>query len=482
MASPTNPNDRLPEHSQPKADESTESSAGASKSGSRNTSRPGILVSKGKQKVRFDNEEPPVGANEGLSVLSASDGAITPTEPPASNVSPHRRHSSFHIRNEHRSTSSLAVDAADSRGITESRGRSPIRSLRPPDVRASSIESNQSDSSELIMQIPGKAKIMEPRSVQVARSEQEARIEAQRISQFVNSHSDPGSRMISPSGSLLSSPGRRASTRNLLDLNNIPLRRLERRKNYSIEDDTDEDDGVLGAALSRGSKTVIKAVGRYLGLSKTRNPHALHRIEAQDPPVPSGQVTPVVERDPHHYVPRPRAYREGFLSGLLKLYQEQEAGPALVTTPRGPAAVARANESASVAAESSSHPQSSQSSGANTPAPKTPKPQYYQNQQNQSTSSISNLISSSTVLAQPGFSGRRDSQSFLPSRPSLRSKSTGALNTLLRKSSGLPRRSNDSVRIRMHLVETAKRKNFLVRLCHALMTYGAPTHRLEGMW
>ena len=40
-------------------------------------------------------------------------------------------------------------------------------------------------------------------------------------------------------------------------------------------------------------------------------------------------------------------------------------------------------------------------------------------------------------------------------------------------------RLEDEIRITVHIAETLSRQKYLLKLCRALMSYGAPTHRLE---
>jgi uncharacterized membrane protein YjjP (DUF1212 family) len=40
-------------------------------------------------------------------------------------------------------------------------------------------------------------------------------------------------------------------------------------------------------------------------------------------------------------------------------------------------------------------------------------------------------------------------------------------------------RLEDEIRITVHIAETLSRQKYLMKLCRALMSYGAPTHRLE---
>lgn len=62
-------------------------------------------------------------------------------------------------------------------------------------------------------------------------------------------------------------------------------------------------------------------------------------------------------------------------------------------------------------------------------------------------------------------------------RPPNRRKGNSAIEKIRRISKGP--RAEDQIRIRDHIRETEARHEYLIRLCRALMQYGAPTHRLE---
>ncbi len=467
MASPGHSGDPPPDDGQLEKDESTRSSVGNSKKASNNSSRPGSRGPKEKQRVRFGNEDHSGYGNRSPSDVDTSEGGIRLTERQGTNSSSHLRRNLSSVRVDH-SSAGQTPGLPDSKDIADSQERSPIRSPRPSNRRVSSTDS---DISDLMMKIPGKDRVMDERAVQMALSQQAAQNKAQRLSRLVNSHSAPASRINSPKGSRSNSPGRMGLAGTPLDLNNIPMRSLERRKHYSIEDDTDEDDEMERPASAKKPNKWIIAAQKYVRWLRPRDPHALTSVEAHEPPLPSGQVTPLCERDPHTYVPRPRSYREGVLSASLRLMHEQGGRPTLDTIPGGPGPVE--------ASSSRDHPAASPpSSGASTPAPKHQK-WYYKDRRNQSISSVENLISSSTVLAQLGISGTMDGQPPVRPRPKLRSRSTGALDVLFGRHHG--RRSDDPLRIQVHIAETLSRQIYLVKLCKALMTYGAPTHRLEGM-
>ena len=268
-----------------------------------------------------------------------------------------------------------------------------------------------------MMKIPGKDPVKEYRAQEAAENAHE---KAKRLSRHLNRHSARVSMANSPPRfhSRSSDP----STGTPLDLNDIPLHKLERRKYYSIEDDTDEDEDEgherNQLITSNWSKSLINTAKHYLrGLKRQgaprENQQELRRVSAHDPPLPSGQITPIHERnsDLDSYIPRTR---EGILSASLRLHSAL----------------------------------SPLSSGASTPAPNHEK-LHYKNDQH-------------------------------PLWPKFQSRSTGTLDVLF----GARRRKleKESVHIKVHIAETLIRQRFLVKMSLALMTYGAPTHRLEGAW
>lgn len=111
-------------------------------------------------------------------------------------------------------------------------------------------------------------------------------------------------------------------------------------------------------------------------------------------------------------------------------------------------------------------------------------PKWHSKSTNSSSTSLSALLATSSVtVALPGLLNihRDDSGSGLSklSRPpyKLRKHSTGLANAI--KHSFSRSRLEDEIRITIHLADVLQRQKFILRLCHALMLYGSPTHRLE---
>ncbi|KAI3323741.1 DUF1212-domain-containing protein [Xylariaceae sp. AK1471] len=170
----------------------------------------------------------------------------------------------------------------------------------------------------------------------------------------------------------------------------------------------------------------------------------------------SGQVTPTEERDAELYVPPPPQYRGSILSNLLKLYKHPEE-------PQPP---------------SYPHSQKSDFSGFTTPGSSgvdTPtRKKWYDKEKNRSTDTLANLVEASARLA--NVSGNRPDSPIpeaRPKRPKYKRTSSGRILKL-----GRPR-MEEEIRITINIAETLNRQKYIIKMCKALMMYGAPTHRLE---
>ncbi|EER24686.1 hypothetical protein CPC735_060560 [Coccidioides posadasii C735 delta SOWgp] len=167
--------------------------------------------------------------------------------------------------------------------------------------------------------------------------------------------------------------------------------------------------------------------------------------------LPSGQVTPYGERDPNNYVEPRSHYRGSILFNLLKLYHngEQEGR----------------EESQQLSSSSLPLHHSPQQSISIPSTPRT-KSKWYDKSKNLSSSSLSTLL--------PDAQSRRSSVDHGLKH----SRSSSMLASAAKKL--LPRpRLEDEIRISVHIAETISRQRYLMKLCQALMKYGAPTHRLE---
>lgn len=145
-------------------------------------------------------------------------------------------------------------------------------------------------------------------------------------------------------------------------------------------------------------------------------------------------------------VPAPTQYRGSVLSQLLKLYKPPEFS-------RGHSR------------NSSAGGQSTTGSESCTPTPARKK--WYE--QNRSQETLSNLIEASARLANPNETvNRKDAGKKRPVHK--RAGSNSRLGQHWQR---------EEIRITVHIAETLARQDYIIKLCRALMLFGAPTHRLE---
>lgn len=271
------------------------------------------------------------------------------------------------------------------------------------------------------------------------------------------------------------SPGSSASSNLPLGLNSIPLENLQPRENYRIEDDTEEDDDDDEANESRSRKKVKHA---------SNEPRGLFRVRAALPGLPSGPPRPVEEQNPDEYIARPKNDRERFLSSILKLYNGQGVRSALAATLGLPTQVLESDrlegdEEGAEEAEEAPSSRGSRAASTDSVGPSTPRRKnkwYYRNASPASTGSmgsIASLVSSTTVLAQPATSmAALDHSAAIRPLPKRR-RSNRLWDTLLGRS------PEDSFHVQIHVADLRSRQTYLLKLCRALMQYGAPSHRLE---
>ncbi|WYZ35081.1 hypothetical protein EsH8_I_001357 [Colletotrichum jinshuiense] len=197
------------------------------------------------------------------------------------------------------------------------------------------------------------------------------------------------------------------------------------------------------------------------------------------PGAQSGTATPTLEQSyAHDYVPPPKQYHGGILSSLLKLYNEGGSGGSSGRNTPGSNTPALATPNHS--------PPGSIPASAPPSAPGSPKPSrptsglfnYHKSQGSRSSMALAELLKSSSAMAGPassvfsqGFTEKIKQE--LPPKPKKRRSSVWGASSP--KSS----KAEDKIRITKHIAQILSRHKYLVKLCRALMLYGAPTHRLE---
>lgn len=175
--------------------------------------------------------------------------------------------------------------------------------------------------------------------------------------------------------------------------------------------------------------------------------HFLSRFRPPSPGSLSGRGTPSEDRDS---LERPRHNRGGILSSILKLYDQQSGHPyyhRYADSRRGSASTDYSGRGSS--------PDGDSLWKANRPK------KWYEKSSNRSSISLT------------GSSIRN----FTPVGILKRSRSTNAIEGGTRRST--KPQLEDEIRITVHIAELLQRQRYLIRLCRALMKYGAPTHRLE---
>ena len=289
-------------------------------------------------------------------------------------------------------------------------------------------------------------------------SQRHAQRRAERVSRETGSHSAHGSKTASPFSSAPSSPHLRPQQP--YDWGNYPMENLQPRTKYGIEDDTDEDTDEYSpddrsAKKKHPKNPFLKAAARFVRHHTRGDVCGLSDIRVPQTDLRSGHTTPVYERESELYVPKPKAYREGFLSSILKLYQQEGQDPLNETS--------RLNESGAL---------SPLSSGQSTP--KRGREKWYKNRYSTSNSSIGSAVDSATEPANEAALS-----SIPPSASPKRHKKTHK-SSASDKVPGHAKKNEATVQIRLNIAEVLIRQAYLLRLCKALMMYGAPTHRLEG--
>jgi hypothetical protein len=280
-----------------------------------------------------------------------------------------------------------------------------------------------------------------------------AQEKAQRLASLVGSHSAPASRRNS-----LDDDDDDAETirRHPIRLDDIPLVALEKKRTFDRipYEESDEDDLMFKAKPKVSSSSEAHKLVRAHTRKKRSN--GLRMPSEPAPGLISGQVTPQ-EDILEDYVPRPQQYRGGVLSSLLKLYNADEGSRS------------RRNSDGSTASPSIT------SSGATTPRKQQIK---WYTKRNESQDTLAGLVQASNILGAPG--GVRTPKKNDPARPGMvkRSHNGRLIDSAMSVMSRAPR-LEDEIRITVHIAETLSRQKYLLKLCRALMSYGAPTHRLE---
>jgi uncharacterized membrane protein YjjP (DUF1212 family) len=238
-------------------------------------------------------------------------------------------------------------------------------------------------------------------------------------------------------------------------------------KLYDLLDEDEEG----SAAEERKTGRSIKLFKALLSVRQMtrRGLNALSRVRASSPGLHSGQITPTEDHNPDDCLASRSHNNFGVLANLLRLHDSRNA-----TTNYGPSPEYISYpdslhlRNGSFDDTNSSERSLSQDSGIVKP----PKRKWWEKNSSESSPPLS-WTNSSTKSSFSTPSGQRP--------PLRRSRSSGGLTPALQRLVKLRAQENarDEMCITVQLAETLSRQRYLLRLCKALMKYGAPTHRLE---
>lgn len=244
----------------------------------------------------------------------------------------------------------------------------------------------------------------------------------------------------------------------------------------AAEDDLDQSGLRFRQKVEADADRLVRSHTKRRGQIYDRNP----LVPTPDAGIRSGIVTPVAY-DLEFVPPAPAKYHGGILGTLLKLYNQEEKygeGSGSSTQVNTPNRTPRP-----------SPPTSAGPSRPSTPSGGRPRHGLFGLGSRNSASTLAELIGSSSSLAAPA-SSNKDFSDMVSEKLRVGRAGTGDRERdRPRKDKEHKRKtSKDSMKqqkmqqllIKKHIAEIISRHRYLVKLCRALMEFGAPTHRLEA--
>ncbi|KAK2600140.1 hypothetical protein QQS21_005155 [Conoideocrella luteorostrata] len=280
---------------------------------------------------------------------------------------------------------------------------------------------------------------------------------AKQVAARVLRDSPPGSRASMESRAAISnSEGDLLASDNFMDNNNFPLHDLgQARARADCQSHTPENENEQ-ATVKEEAYDLVRAHTRIFASGNASSSPA-----DEEAVVGMSQVTPSDMNggfyDGVYNVPPPQHYRGSVLSQLLKLYKP--------TDPGLQGAHHHSRNWSSSTVEVTTPP--GLESGTITPTTPSRRKWY---EHNRSQDTLANLVEASTRLANPNKQAPEPKGPGKKRPANKRRTSSGRLSAY---------RHKEEARITVHIAETLSRQGYIIRLCRALMLYGAPTHRLE---
>lgn len=244
----------------------------------------------------------------------------------------------------------------------------------------------------------------------------------------------------------------------------------------AAEDDHDQSGMRFRQKVEADADRLVRNHTKRRGQIYDKNP----LVPTPDAGPRSGIVTPVAY-DLEFVPPAPAKYHGGILGTLLKLYNQEEKyggeGSGSSTQVNTPNRTPRP-----------SPPTSAAPSRPSTPSGGRPRHGLFGLGSRNSASTLAELIGSSSSLAAPATSNK-DFSDMVSEKLRVSRTAAERERDRPRKDKEHKRKSSkDSMKqqkmqqllIKKHIAEIISRHRYLVKLCRALMEFGAPTHRLEA--
>lgn len=280
------------------------------------------------------------------------------------------------------------------------------------------------------------------------------------------------------------SSGSNRSTGQLLNLESIPLEDLGRRKRHGVEDDDDE--GSRPPVVVKTNPLMCRVRG-WLGSNRVKTIEQYFRFSSSSGPDLSAEIEASFHRDLEENTGKFKKWRDGRLTTILKLLSQQGTTEVPQTDHSNPTDIADA-ENYTIAGEAFNGEGSSREAAAYSQPPSgadTPAPKWYRNENNgpitaiegvkaTGKAKIEDLKAAKNILLNPRNS--EYDQLPLPER-SRKKRGSMALRKLIKPKK---KENFDHLHIQVHVRPLMDRQSYLLKLCRALMSYGAPLHRLEG--
>lgn len=265
-------------------------------------------------------------------------------------------------------------------------------------------------------------------------------------------------------------------------------RHLAKDKSMSLDEKKVEDE-----KKKKEDETYLVAADDFVTAQNEYDLYGYDGTEGDLPPPADGHY----HHDHHEdYVAPPSKVRQGVLGSLLKLYGETDGDKSGNTTPGATTPSGRSTPTSdpgtprvtpvdgtqvpeATASSTSKRPKLLHTSSASSlftsssSKNKEKRPKWYEHKHSRSTSSLGGLVvGASQTLAAPGTNATEGV--FKPSRPKFTKRSSGGVKKQKQKL-----KLEEQIRITVHIADVLQRQRFIIRMCRALMLYGAPTHRLE---